>query len=415
MIALGTGLTGCRIGGQLGYRVASLIAVGDSIVQGGVGGVPSFVDTIAETWGANLTNMATSGTILQNGNDAGGAPRSGNLMDNFEARSITPEAEAILCAYGFNDARYVGTDGTANGYGHTLGPAEFAADLRSCCRRWLPIFGRDNIWLMTPHHISDAGLTTGSTGFSGQTRAGFEAYVTACRGVASEFGARLVDSYAAGAPGSTVDNLHPDAAGRDDLIAAFTAATVTAPPPSIATLTGGAGEIIIPAGVEAYHVDGAAEVTLAVGPNAIAAGEQAIVWRTSGGRWEISRVLITEAPSALTLNTTPDDTLGWTVDAATSASCDMSGATTRNHRSWAANWPVGTRVTCDVTASGLRVLLRLNNIATLNGGENETLMDQTINGTVTLDVLTTQSEAYFGFLTLAPGDVVIDNFRVELG
>ena len=93
----------------------------------------------------------------------------------------------------------------------------------------------------------------------------------------------------------------------------------------------------------------------------------------------------------------------------------MSGATTRNHRSWAANWPVGTRVTCDVTASGLRVLLRLNNIATLNGGENETLMDQTINGTVTLDVLTTQSEPYFGFLTLAPGDVVIDNFRVELG
>lgn len=51
--------------------------------------------------------------------------------------------------------------------------------------------------MVTPYWIFDAGLTKGSTGFSGQSRAGFEAYVAAAREVATSFGVYLVGAYTA--------------------------------------------------------------------------------------------------------------------------------------------------------------------------------------------------------------------------
>lgn len=287
------------------YSYASSIAVGDSITIGGAGGVAPFMDQVATAWGASLDNNGVAGSILQNGNDATGSSRSNNLMDSFVARTITPTAEAIVCAYGFNDGRYIGTDGGGNGYPDTLSPAIFKASLQSCCRRWLQRFGRANIWLVTPHYITDSGLTQGSTGFAGQSRAGFEAYVTACREVAQEFGVKLVDTYAAGEPATRVDHIHPDAAAVTRMATLFETPVTTSLPGGSVAPTAAPTTVTIAVGAEAYLIaaDGASEIPLTEGANSVPAGSHVLVHRDSAGqRWEIDPAFVVPAsiPAAIT-------------------------------------------------------------------------------------------------------------------
>lgn len=398
------------------YVTATVTAVGDSFVLGGVGGVDSFMEEVTQDWGATLTNSGLGGTLLQNGNDAGGAPRPNNLMDSFDARTIATGTTAIVCAYGFNDARYVGDDGAANGYGYTLGPTQFHADLSSACRRWLPHYGRDNIWLVTPHYISDAGLMTGSAGFTGQSRTGYEAYVTACREVAQDFGLRLVDSYAAGAPSTTVDNIHPTDAGRAQIAACFDSATRATLPVSSGSLSSGENQITIAAGLEAYVIDGATETALSVGANTVAAGAHTVVWRASGGRWEVSELTVTAPTSALYLDASPAENVGFSVSSSGTESLSLTGTTSRNSIAWAADWPPGTQIDCDVTADGLRVIARLNQNTLLNGA-SETVFDQVVSGTAPVSFTTTAGgnvNDYFGLVTVATGDLEITNFVVTL-
>lgn len=108
------------IGGVAQYTTASVIAVGDSFVIGGAGGVESFMVPLAVAWGdPTVDNNGVNSTVLQNGNGAGGLPLGGNLMDNFTVRTVTPSAETLVCAYGLNDGRYTAVSG-ANGFGQTF-------------------------------------------------------------------------------------------------------------------------------------------------------------------------------------------------------------------------------------------------------------------------------------------------------
>jgi hypothetical protein len=412
---LGLGL-GVLPSGPIAYAYASVIAVGDSITAGVT--YPSFMVAVSDSWGATLDNNGSSGSILQNGNLANGSPQSINLLGNFTARSVTPTAEALVCAYGFNDGRYIGTDGAGNGYPDTLSPALYAAGLRSACRRWLAIFGRDKIWIVTPHYISDVGLTTfgADSNFSGQSRAGFEAYVTACRDVAAEFGLKLVDTYAAGAPSTTIDNLHPDEAGIAEIVALFTSPSSATLAASTGAITGGVETITVGTGLTAYLVSGGTETALSVGSNAASVGAATVCWRETGNRWELAAVTVTAPASQLLLNATPANNVGFTVNSSSASATDLTGTTTRNSITWAADtWPVGTRVQFTITTgSSLRVISRHNLTNTLSdSSSNQNIYDATVSGSVAVDVTTTRSDCdFFGFLTVSTGNFAISSFVV---
>jgi lysophospholipase L1-like esterase len=290
-----------------GWSYGAIIAVGDSITSGGNGGVTSWVGDVAAQWGASSDNNGVGGTVLQGSLADGGVALAGNFMNGFVIRSITPTGDAIICAYGYNDARYILAEETFNA-------AAYLSDFRSILRRWLVRFGRENIWLATPHWISDVGLTTAvNPDFGGRTRAWFETYVAACRTVAAEFGVKLIDTYEIGYPSTTVDDIHPSAPAQAEIVAALAAPKRPTLALSTAVPVGGAEDLTVPVGVSAYVVaaDAKTETALSEGSNALAAGDYAVAW-SDGGRWELSTITVTAA--AVT-----DPTVGMTLTANWSA------------------------------------------------------------------------------------------------
>ncbi|SFI48458.1 GDSL-type esterase/lipase family protein [Albimonas pacifica] len=291
-----------------GWSYGAAVAVGDSITAGGSGGVTSWVDDVlVAQWGATADNNGAGGSVLQGSLADGGAPLPSNLMSVFVSRSLPAGAEAIVCAYGFNDARYTLAEATFNAQA-------YARDLRSALRRWLVRYGRENIWLATPFWISDTGLVTAyDPAFAGRTRAWFEGYVEACRTVAAEFGVKLVDAYEIGYPATTVDDIHPTAAAQAALVAAFGAPKRPALAVSTAAPVGGDETITVPPGGAAYLVaaDGTTETALVEGANAMPAGSHLVVW-SDGGRWEVGAIAVTSSdPTAGMTQTTT-----WTAGAA---------------------------------------------------------------------------------------------------
>lgn len=85
---------------------ATLTAVGDSITAG-TGGVTSYAVGVATNWSATLDNNGFSGACLQ---DAGLYYIYGNYATNIGA------SEALILAFGFNDARYNGAAAGLMGY-----------------------------------------------------------------------------------------------------------------------------------------------------------------------------------------------------------------------------------------------------------------------------------------------------------
>lgn len=172
---------------------ATIATFGDSITVGVAAATASnrWANRIATATGAALTNAGISGTILQNGNDSGGSPRANNGRDRFVSALLgANKRSAVFIAYGFNDARYVAAPATLNA---TL----YASDYREVLSGLIiGGYAPEDIYVLSPYYISDTGLTTGSTGFAGQTRSGFEEYVAAAEAVAAEFGARYCDLYA---------------------------------------------------------------------------------------------------------------------------------------------------------------------------------------------------------------------------
>lgn len=179
-------------GSALPSKLANLPGIGDSITVGANATTAAnrFLNRVAAALGATVTNYGIGGTVLQNSNGSGGAPLNNNGRDRFRGLFTGgSKKDFALIAYGFNDARYTAAPSTFNAAAYKNDYREILVGLLCDGYR------RDQLLIVGPHYITDIGLKTGSEGFTGQTRAGFEEYVTTAREVAEEFGTLYFDSY----------------------------------------------------------------------------------------------------------------------------------------------------------------------------------------------------------------------------
>lgn len=228
-LSLSLSLGGSQGGG--GYvtlpTYATIATFGDSITVGTSASDLTHPGTfwaslLATQVGATLSNQGVSGTVLQNSNDSGGSARANNGRDRFiSALTGASLKAAAFIAYGFNDARYTAAPATLN-------VANYKNDYREIINGLLSTgYARSDIYIGSPYGISDTGLNTGSTGFTGQTRVGFETFVTAAYEVAEEFGVRYCDLYAATNNATFYtntdanDSIHPTDTGHATIFAAW--------------------------------------------------------------------------------------------------------------------------------------------------------------------------------------------------
>lgn len=197
---------------------ATLVVLGDSIAAGQAATLPAdrWANLVAASLGATLTNLGDPGKVLQNRNFLSGSPQASNLFLQYvNAFTGTGQRELAILAAGFNDARYTAAPATMN-------VANYKTDLTTVVTdtiaRGVP---RRSLVLVSPYYITDVGLASGSGDpeFNGQSRAGFEAFVTACAEVAAEQNLYYADVYAAmrdggGASLISGDNIHPNNAGH---------------------------------------------------------------------------------------------------------------------------------------------------------------------------------------------------------
>ncbi|TCQ02174.1 GDSL-type esterase/lipase family protein, partial [Sphingomonas sp. PP-CC-3A-396] len=171
---------------------ATMAVAGDSFGVG-VGATTTangWAYLLAAALGALLANSSVSGSVLQHSADAGGSARPSNLRDNYGTYLLgSNKKAAAFIALGYNDARYIGANGTFN-------VAQYISDYREIINGLiLGGYARADIYIISPWYITDLGLTTGSTGFAGQTRAAFVPFVTGAASVAAEFGVNYTDAY----------------------------------------------------------------------------------------------------------------------------------------------------------------------------------------------------------------------------
>jgi len=202
-----------------GVSVDSLLVFGDSIAVG-LNGDTAAVDTnswavrLAEYFGATLTNAGSSGTVLQNSPDSSALPRANNGRDRYVTTLIDGGVkDAVVIAYGYNDARYVAAPST-------FGLAQFINDYHEIIKGLIGNgYKPSQIVIVSPYYITDTGLNTGSTGFVGQDRDRFYSFVEAARFIAATYGCFFADTYAymeaaGGAALIGADHIHPNSAGH---------------------------------------------------------------------------------------------------------------------------------------------------------------------------------------------------------
>lgn len=216
--ALRVALTAGKSGSQpvaMPASIDSVVAAGDSITAGVSASETArrFINITSAALGATLLNQGVAGTSLTNAALASGSPASGNWRDNFVTLLFGANKRTFLdIALGVNDGRYTALPATWNA-------ATYRAQYRYMIQRAIGNgYPPDRLRIWTPHYVTDYGFTQGGAGFTGQTRAGYEAFVQVVRDLAAEFGCYLADSYAAmqaaGAePGLNTegggDGLHP--------------------------------------------------------------------------------------------------------------------------------------------------------------------------------------------------------------
>ena len=196
---------------------SSLIVFGDSITAGQAASSPAtrWINLVGRKLGAKVFNEGMPGTVLQDVSDTAGVSKEGNgrgrLAEVLQKHRI-PSAILII-AYGFNDARYIGSPETMNAdmFRDQLTEAVQLSHAAS--------FESNRIVIVSPYWISDIGLGMGSPGFQGQSRRGFEAYVQAASDVARNEGVPFADVYAAmAAYGAdaliSADHVHPNDTGH---------------------------------------------------------------------------------------------------------------------------------------------------------------------------------------------------------
>lgn len=225
MLGISLALTNQRSGGSaaaplpLPGSVASLVAIGDSFTAGtgASDAAHRWLNIFAASMSSTLINNAIAGTVLQDSLNKSGVPETNNGRDRYFNAMISPpnNSELAVIPYGYNDARYTAAPTTFNVTAYQAQLDEVVADLL--------VNGRapDRILVISPWWISDTGLASGSANpdFNGQTRAGFEAFVTAARAVAMKYGVYYYDAYAymrdnGGASLIGGDNIHPTDTGH---------------------------------------------------------------------------------------------------------------------------------------------------------------------------------------------------------
>lgn len=196
--------------------VASLNGIGDSVTVGAnaTTAANQWLNRLSTALGSSLVNSGIGGTVLQNSPGDGGVPLNNNGRNRcIDVFAGSDKTELAIVAYGFNDARYTASPGTFNVSLYQSDLGEVVAGLM------LHGYTRDKILIVGPYYISDTGLITGSAGFTGQTRSGFEAFVTAARTVADNYGVIYFDAYAymaanGGAALIDTDFIHPTDQGH---------------------------------------------------------------------------------------------------------------------------------------------------------------------------------------------------------
>ena len=194
---------------------SSVVTFGDSITagQGATTTNDRWVNIVANSMRAPLTNEGIAGTVLQNSNDGGGSPRTDNGRDRYVA-DLTGAAKKNICIinYGLNDLRYTG--------GGDFSLANYVNDYQEILTGLLADgYAATDIVLCSPYWIPDAGYSSGSAGFTGSTRTIHEQYVAAVRSLAQSNGTLYADVYEfmKGSGGSALiggDNIHPNDSGH---------------------------------------------------------------------------------------------------------------------------------------------------------------------------------------------------------
>jgi lysophospholipase L1-like esterase len=195
--------------------IASINFIGDSFTFG-VGATTNaqrYSTLAAALLSATEINSGISGTVLQNSLDETNAAKANNGRNRWYSALITGGGVMAVIAYGYNDARYVASPSTLNAANYQATLDRLVVDLLLQGR--LP----SQILIASPWYITDTGLVTGTSGFSGQTRAGFEAYVAAAAAVAAKYGTYYYDAYAymqnhGGAALIGPDDIHTNDAGH---------------------------------------------------------------------------------------------------------------------------------------------------------------------------------------------------------
>ena len=167
-----------------------------------------------------IRNHAIPGTVLQGSQLADGNPRPDNGIGRFENALLdAPHRDAILILYGYNDARYTAAPDTMN-------VRNFTRDYAKMLEKLIATGHAERLAIGSPPYIPDAGFSIGSTGFTSQTRMGFEGYVEVVRKLARRFSlfyAPVYESMKAHGDGNlaSADIIHPSDAGHHVIAGAF--------------------------------------------------------------------------------------------------------------------------------------------------------------------------------------------------
>lgn len=230
--------------------MTSAAGFGDSIAYGFLAEAPGgrldpsqrWLDQVCANLGAGTPlNQAISGTVLQDSNDSTGSPRASNGRDRFVSALLGGnKQDGVFLAYGFNDARYTGAPSTFN-------LTQFGIQFRQVLNGLvMGGYALNKIVCVSPYYITDAGLASGSSGFTGQTRSTFVSFCTEVQNAAKEYGVWYADTYnpmLAGGGASLIDssdNIHPLATGHTVIAAAVLAAVKqNSVAPATFTPTGG--------------------------------------------------------------------------------------------------------------------------------------------------------------------------------
>lgn len=212
-------------------QFSSIVGFGDSITEATAFSLSErWLNIVGTALGAtSVFNRGLSGTVLQNSNVAAGTPSPNNGLDRYATTNygIVGANRRKLCpvALGFNDARYTAGDpGTFN-------VANYIADYHELIAKMIDAgYTPDTICVVGPYYITDTGLQSGSAGFTGQTRAGFEAFVAGALAVAQAHNTWYCDPYAymrdnGGASLIGADFYHPNALGQSAIAQCVLGAT----------------------------------------------------------------------------------------------------------------------------------------------------------------------------------------------